>query len=655
MDKELEKAYEADKERKLVKNDELQAARDYVGVLLDEAEGRNAELKDKNEQADALKAKLDERENEYAKLSREHSFEKNKAKLARFWMFFALGELFVIVVLALVLIIGGRTPDNKADNAVTGQDASENARPADTAPDHEEIAATVKMRQDLASAAASYVSTEANGFKAGVETIDGLEYLVFSKNKLKVCYKNEYYADEAKYNKCMLLDNGSARYTVEKNYDLNGDLSKLAPVLTKTDGISMLAFTEYADSSDAGFPKKLTLVNYSTFGFYTVEYPAQLVRALVKVEQSADASVYEDAPVVYDMTTPTAGYKYAVSESYFNEIAYNGYELPDVESEAVFNIDAEGITWETPVKLGDELYMGKITGGFTVSDSKITVSNAKFGAFVPKNQEDPQLNGIIKTMDTVPEKYLTINGYNSERFYVAVDDTIPACEYDWEKLNTEDPNNWIYYDTDGNQVSVRGIDVSKYQGNIDWKKVAGAGVQYAIIRLGFRGMNQGTLELDQYFHANMKNALANGIKVGVYFFSQAVSDKEAEEEADYVINAIKDYKIEYPVVFDTERVTTYDARANGLGMEERTRMCRVFCDRIAQAGYTPMIYANTKYMVMGIDLTQLSDIELWFAVYSDKITYPYHFDMLQYSESGSIPGITGGVDLDISFVDYSER
>ncbi|MCR5684599.1 MAG: hypothetical protein K6G81_04145 [Lachnospiraceae bacterium] len=655
MNEELEKAYEADKERKQVKTDELQAARDYVGVLLNEAEGRNAELKDKNEQADALKARLDERENDYAQLSIEHSREKNKAKLARFWMFFGLGELLVIVVLAVIMIAGSfRTHKNTEKNGTEQGSSSTDTVPADQEiPDA--LPETVKQRDDLAVAVESLNHDPDSLFKASVETVDGLEYLVFKHSKLKVCYKNEYYADEKSYSKCMLIDNGNARYSFEKNYDLTGDLSGLVPVITNADGIKMLAFAEYADKQTKGFPQKLTLIDYNSFRIYTQDYPAELISAMLKVEQSSDVSVYEDAPVVYDVTTPVASYKFAIAENYYNEIAYNGYHLPDVESEAEFRINTDGMSWETLVKLGDDLYMGKATGGFTVKDSGIVVSNAKFGAFVPNNQEDPKLNGIIRTADAVPERYLTISGYNSERFFVAVDEAIPECKYDWERLNTEDPNDWKYFDGDGNQVSIRGIDVSKYQGKIDWKKVAEAGVEFAIVRLGFRGMNQGTLEMDPYYNTNMKNALANGIKVGVYFFSQAVDEKEALEEADYVINALKDYKLEYPVIFDTERVTTFDARANGLGMDERTSLCKVFCDRIREAGYVPMIYANTKYMVMGIDLKQLEGIDLWFAVYSDKITYPYHFDMLQYSESGSIPGVTGQVDLNISFVDYSVK
>ena len=193
------------------------------------------------------------------------------------------------------------------------------------------------------------------------------------------------------------------------------------------------------------------------------------------------------------------------------------------------------------------------------------------------------------------------------------------------------------------------------KGDIDWKKVAAEGVKFAMIRLGFRGMTAGTLDVDEKYKANIEGALANGIKVGVYFFSEAINVEEAIEEADFVLENLKGYDVEYPVVFDTEKVTTYDARANGLSMDERTDICLAFCDRIRKAGYTPMIYANIRYMLTGIDIERLEDVEKWYAEYSSDVKFPYEYGILQYSESGRIDGIGSNVDLDIAFKDYSEK
>ena len=118
------------------------------------------------------------------------------------------------------------------------------------------------------------------------------------------------------------------------------------------------------------------------------------------------------------------------------------------------------------VKLGESLYMGRLDGNLVLSESGLNISGAKFGAFVPYNQEDKELGGCIRTATEVPERFVTIIGDNNERFYIAVNEDIPLCEYYWDNLNTDDPNNWIYYDADGNKASWRGIDVSKYQGDL---------------------------------------------------------------------------------------------------------------------------------------------------------------------------------------------
>ncbi|MCR5322341.1 MAG: hypothetical protein K6E85_03600 [Lachnospiraceae bacterium] len=655
MNEELEKAYEADKERKQNRTDELQAARDYVGVLLDEAEGKNAQLEDKTQEAEELFERLRKKEGEIDELIRVAESEKKKNKFATFWMFFALAELLMIVVVAVILIIhSGSLTGKKNDDNADGQSVG-NVSETDNGQ-HVEIeqkVVTQKYSENLKEKVDSIKASQIAPFTADIKVIDGLEYLVFSTDNISVAYKNEYYLDEMSYRKSTVIDNGTERYTSSRGYDLTGDLTDLVPKLTNLGGRRMLAFTEYNSRVSANIPSVIRVVDCESFRTYSCSSLMDMIKALTVVEESEELSVYEDAPIVYTLTTSKAVYKYAIDEGYYNEIAYNEYALPNIDDDFVIKIDDEGISWKTSVKLGTELYLGGLSGGIKVENEGLTIESAKYGAFVPANIEDPELKGYIRPAASVPERYLTIGGYNDERFYVSVNEEIPKNDYNWDRLNTDDPNDWYYVDTDGNKISIRGIDVSKYQANINWKKVAEAGVEFAIIRMGYRGMNEGTLELDPYFDKNVQNALANNIKVGIYFFSQAITEKEAREEADFVLKAIGKYKIEYPVIFDTERVTTYNARANGLNMETRTTLCRVFCEKIREAGYTPMIYANTKYMVMGIDQTKLTDIDKWFAVYTDNITYPYDFQMLQYSESGSVPGVTGNVDLNISFVDYS--
>ena len=203
---------------------------------------------------------------------------------------------------------------------------------------------------------------------------------------------------------------------------------------------------------------------------------------------------------------------------------------------------------------------------------------------------------------------------------------------------------------DGQIISHKGIDVSKHQGAIDWNLVAQDGVEFAFIRVGFRGYgSEGKMVEDEYFVKNIEGALAAGIKVGVYFYSQAITEAEAQEEAEFVIERIRPYEIACPVVFDVERVSGAQGRMNDISVEERTALAVLFCQTIEQAGYKPMIYHNTEMGALMLDLTQLESYDKWYASYSDQIFYPYAYKIWQYSDKGSVQGINTDVDLNISF------
>jgi GH25 family lysozyme M1 (1,4-beta-N-acetylmuramidase) len=191
--------------------------------------------------------------------------------------------------------------------------------------------------------------------------------------------------------------------------------------------------------------------------------------------------------------------------------------------------------------------------------------------------------------------------------------------------------------------------VSRYQGEINWEKVAADDVEYAFVRLGIRGYTEGEILEDDTFVDNIEGALDNDIEVGVYFFTQATSVEEAEEEAQYVLDMIEPYDVTYPVVLDVEAVSNSKARTADLTAEERTEYAIAFCEKIRGAGYTPMIYGNLKSFMLMLDLEQLEDYDKWFACYTDDFYYPYAFKIWQYSDEGSVDGITGNVDLNISF------
>lgn len=213
----------------------------------------------------------------------------------------------------------------------------------------------------------------------------------------------------------------------------------------------------------------------------------------------------------------------------------------------------------------------------------------------------------------------------------------------------KDSNNEITYSENDTIISHKGIDVSQFQGTIDFSKVKAAGVEYAIIRCGYRGYGSGALVEDPTFTDNIEGALQNDIKVGVYFFTQAISKDEAVEEADYVINKIKPYNVTYPIVIDVEEIVGDSYRQQNLTKSELTDVIIAFCDRVKDQGYTPMIYGNLKCLIGKIDLSRLESYEKWFAYYADEPYYPYAMSMWQYSESGTIDGIEGNVDLNISF------
>ena len=211
----------------------------------------------------------------------------------------------------------------------------------------------------------------------------------------------------------------------------------------------------------------------------------------------------------------------------------------------------------------------------------------------------------------------------------------------------------VQYMQDGQVVSHKGIDVSKHQGNIDWTKVAADGVEFAFIRVGLRGYGtEGKLVEDEYFERNIKGALQAGIKVGVYFYSQAITDAELLEEANLVLEKVKPYNVELPIVYDVEKVSGGKGRANALSVEERTRLTALFCQTIQDAGYKPMIYHNMEMGTLMLDLGQLEQYDKWFAYYNDDLYYPYAYKVWQYSEKGAVDGINEEVDLNIWFGDF---
>lgn len=194
-----------------------------------------------------------------------------------------------------------------------------------------------------------------------------------------------------------------------------------------------------------------------------------------------------------------------------------------------------------------------------------------------------------------------------------------------------------------------GIDVSRYQGDVDWEQVKAAGVEFAMIRVGFRGYGQsGKLMEDVKAKQNYENATAAGIKTGVYFFSQAITVEEAREEAELVLQLIDGWQLEMPVAYDWECLAE-DYRTVGVDPQTVTDCAKAFCETIGQAGYDTMIYFNPSQSREMMYLEELVDYGFWLAMYSDQMTYEYKVDMWQYTKEGKVPGVQGNVDINLYF------
>ena len=270
--------------------------------------------------------------------------------------------------------------------------------------------------------------------------------------------------------------------------------------------------------------------------------------------------------------------------------------------------------------------------------------------------------GIIKTtqgwVETNGKRYYVMQGGNlyKNQFIHSIDSNGSKKYYymgsDCSVTVGTFTINGVTYTTDENGVineevvlqGTKGIDVSVFQGVIDWQKVKAAGITFAFIRVGGRYYGSGGMYDDSNFVTNIKGAIAAGIKVGVYFFTQAINNSEALEEAIYTINKIRGYNISMPVVIDTE--STPNGRHNKISVATRTSVIKTFCDRIQAAGYTPMIYASTSWLNNQLNMSALSNYLVWVAQYYYKVTYNGAYSCWQYTSSGKVNGISGNVDMD---------
>ncbi|MBE5875501.1 MAG: hypothetical protein E7290_01285 [Lachnospiraceae bacterium] len=290
-------------------------------------------------------------------------------------------------------------------------------------------------------------------------------------------------------------------------------------------------------------------------------------------------------------------------------------------------------------------------------DGIIYVSGLKAGDYKIIMQEQEGFDEVAAPLSVSVKANITYTPVEDIDYLIKAESEIDTESEDTDANDVQDKDadetqytKLLDTDADGAPIQL-GIDVSKWQKEIDWELVAAEGVDFAIIRCGYRGSSSGYLVEDPYFAQNIKEATEAGIKVGVYFFTQAVSTVEAVEEASMVISLLGDYALDYPIFIDTEGAGGA-GRADGLDVETRTAVCETFCKTIENAGYEAGVYASRSWYYTMLNTDKINDYTIWLAEYRQTPLYDDHYEMWQYTSKGSVAGIEGNVDLNVSYLGY---
>ena len=250
-------------------------------------------------------------------------------------------------------------------------------------------------------------------------------------------------------------------------------------------------------------------------------------------------------------------------------------------------------------------------------------------------------------------KHVEVTLRDGTKEWVAINPYWKKNTYDFANLVSK--NDLLHYYSDGKQISYLGVDLSKYQSKVDFAAIQNEGIDFCIIRVGSRGYETGVIQEDEKFEEFITGAEAVNMPVGLYFFSQAVTEAEAVEEANFVISKIGEHKITYPIAFDMEFIANDNSRIETLTKAEKTDIALAFLTRIEEAGYTGMVYGNKEWLLKRVELHRFEDYDVWLTQEDDIPDYPYVYSMWQYTKQGEVYGIDGYVDLNISFIDYSAR
>lgn len=261
----------------------------------------------------------------------------------------------------------------------------------------------------------------------------------------------------------------------------------------------------------------------------------------------------------------------------------------------------------------------------------------------PADKDDPATDGL----------HTLIVHDNGEEEWVSINQYLARNDYDYSGLVYQKP--LMKYYENNTRVSYVGVDISKTQDYVDFYELKRAGIEFVMLRIGQRGYSSGEITMDEYFMDNLKRASDAGLDVGVYFFSQAVTVEEAEEEAQFVIDTLSENKIQYPVVFSMDTIPNEVSRIDSLDKMERTNIALAFMDKIRENGYFPMIYGDKEWLIQKLSLGSMIGYDVWLSQEKDIPDYPYQFVMWQYTTHGSVAGIAGDANMNICFIDYSVK
>lgn len=343
--------------------------------------------------------------------------------------------------------------------------------------------------------------------------------------------------------------------------------------------------------------------------------------------------------------------------AYLKEMQQNE-EMAAVESEAEQTAEPEKKLRAEDLEFWD---MYPVEGEPEKKADNVQSSFTEKAEKVEKEEKERKEKSEAKEQQTVTNdpskdgKHTLVTNRNGTEEWVLLNPYLTKNTYDHTKM--EEKAGLKRYMENGKKISYVGTDISKQNGDVNFGSLKAAGVDYVMIRLGGRGYGTGQLSLDENFKKNMDGAVEAGLDIGISFYSQAISQEEAVQEVNFVIQNLEPYRahVKYPIAFDMEFVANDEARIEALSKEDKTSIAASFLEGIKAAGYVPMIYGDKEWLIKEIDLAKLQSYDVWLAQEQDLPDYPYQYTMWQYSTEGVLNGVTGDANLNICFVGYSQR